>query len=543
MSLNAATATQPASPAKLAGEKIGIEANLPVDRATGALNLQIRNSRVIADTGAGWVRLNLVLGPWSSPADETLYGGLTWRETYQSIVSGLRGHSLSLYGLIGAEAMASDPEDRFRLPPPDGNVQDTWLDAYVASFVAIAEMFGTEFRAFELFNEPDDWHGQSRPWIHPGWFAIMLQRIYAAVRERPHLDGIKVISGPLEGIEVSNNGAVAYLRETYRAGKRFYGWGQPGSPFPFDGVGYHLYAQQGYTADPVAHERAVRTVFTRYLDQMHALVRAEEGRDKPLFVSEAGWNSDPDPKLVLARETFQANALRVGLDVLARDPLVELGVWFCTQDFYNGNQPRFYGLYRMGDVEPTGRKLAYSAFAAACQRSIEPVIQPPYTNQMMINALYGAAVELGLVDRWLLLKKAGLSLNVLAADRQGLYRGKPVQDLPNLSAAEKQVIARRLAEQLPRAASSAHEGALLASADTGESHWVDDQNTEDPGSQRLRQQEQENEVLEQEILGLIAEQRASRRVNRAILVGALVGLLLVSACGFLLGVVTLLLIL
>jgi hypothetical protein len=72
---------------------------------------------------------------------------------------------------------------------------------------------------------------------------------------------------------------------------------------------------------------------------------------------------------------------------------------------------------------------------------------------------------------------------------------------------------------------------------------VDDQIAEDPGSQRLRQQEQENEVLEQEILGLIAEQRASRRVNRAILFGALVGLLLVSACGFLLGVVILLLML
>ena len=67
--------------------------------------------------------------------------------------------------------------------------------------------------------------------------------------------------------------------------------------------------------------------------------------------------------------------------------------------------------------------------------------------------------------------------------------------------------------------------------------------TEDPGSQRLRQQEQENEVLEQEILGLIAEQRASRRIHRAILAGALVGLLLATSCAFLLGVVILLLIL
>ena len=126
-------------------------------------------------------------------------------------------------------------------------------------------------------------------------------------------------------------------------------------------MGYHLYAQQGYTADPVADERAVRTVFTRYLDQMHVLVRAEEGRDKPLFVSEAGWNSDPDPKLVRARETFQAQRARAwGSDVLARIRWWSWASAFCTQDFYNGDQPRFYGLYRMGDVETAGRKPAYN---------------------------------------------------------------------------------------------------------------------------------------------------------------------------------------
>ena len=47
--------------------------------------------------------------------------------------------------------------------------------------------------------------------------------------------------------------------------------------------------------------------FTRYLDQVHTLVRTEEGRDKPLYVSEAGWSSDPDPKTLQTRETFQAD--------------------------------------------------------------------------------------------------------------------------------------------------------------------------------------------------------------------------------------------
>ena len=452
----------------------------------------------------------------------------------------MREHTLNLYGLIGAEALPSDPGDRFRLPPQDGDAQDAWLDAYVASFVAIVEMFYADFRAFELFNEPDDWHGQSRPWIHPGWFAIMLQRVYAAVRERPHLDGVKLISGPLEGLEISSNGAVAYLRETYQVGKHFFGWGQPDRPFPFDGVGYHLYVQQEYTSDPIAHERTVRANFTRYLDQMHALVRTEEGRDKPLYVSAAGWNSDPDPKTVQARETFQANALRVGLNVLASDPLVELGVWFCTQDFYNGDQPRFYGLYRIGDVEQDGRKPAYSAFAAACRQSIEPVVQPPYTNQMMINAMYGAAVELRMADRWSLLTRAGLNLRTLSASRRSPYGGNSVEDLPNLSSMEKQVIARKLAEQLPRAA-NASPGVTLTSADTGDIYRTVDVETEDPGSQRLL--ERENQVMEQEILGLIAEQRASLRVHRAILAAALIGLLLATSCAALSGVAILLLIL
>jgi len=541
---NPAISTEPVSPLKLAGEKIGIEANLPIDRATGALNLQIRNPRVIADTGAGWVRLNFVLGPWSSPADETIHNGRTWTEAYQAIVSGLRGQSLSLYGLIGAEAMPSEPGDRFRLPPQDGAAQDDWLDAYVANFVAIVEMFHADFRAFELFNEPDDWHGQSRAWIHPGWFAIILQRVYAAVRERPHLDGVKVISGPLEGLEVSNNGAVTYLREVYRAGKRFYGWGQPGRPFPFDGVGYHIYVQQGYTSDPVTHERTVRAVFTTYLDQMHALIRMEEGRDKPLYVSEAGWNSDPDPKAVQARETFQANALRVGLDVLARDPFVELGVWFCTQDFYNGAEPRFFGLYRIGDVGSAGRKPAYDAFAAACRQPIETTpVQLPYTNQMVLNAFYYAAVELRLANRWSLLNRAGLSLAALAADRQGLYRGKPVQDLPNLSTVEKQAIARKLAEQLPRAMISPAGGALLASPEASDGSRAGNVDTKGPGRQRLRQPEQEDEVLEQEILGLVAEHRASLWIHRVMLAGALAGLLLATLCAALLGLAVLLLIL
>ena len=49
--------------------------------------------------------------------------------------------------------------------------------------------------------------------------------------------------------------------------------------------------------------------------------------------------------------------------------------------------------------------------------------------------------------------------------------------------------------------------------------------------------------MEQEILGLVAEHRASLRIHRVMLAGALAGLLLATMCAALLGLAVLLLIL
>ena len=151
--------------------------------------------------------------------------------------------------------------------------------------------------------------------------------------------------------------------------------------------------------------------------------------------------------------------------------------------------------------------------------------------------------ELRLADRWSLLTRAGLDLKALAADRNGPYRGKGAQDLPNLSTAERQVIMRKLAEQLSRAAHSLSEASLLTSSDAGDTDRADNVEIGGSGSYRFRQVEQENEVLEQEILGLIAEQRASLWINRAMLAGALIALLLATLCAFLFGIAIVLLIL
>ena len=448
--------------------KIGIDANRPVHPKTGEIQAQVADPDVIASTGAGWVRLNFLLRPWDHPHDETLHDGRTWAETYHQLISGFREKGLKVYGLIGCEAMPKIPKDQFRSPPPRGKVVQGWTEQYATQFVTIVKMFKDEIQIFESFNEPDDWHGQNRNWIHPGWFAIMLQRIYRAVHRDPELEHIRLVSGPLQGLQANHNGPVHYLRATYQAGKRWFGWGQEAIPFPFDGVGYHIYIKPGYTPLRAQQAKAIRNTCRRYLGAMHQLIREEEGSDKPLFVSEFGWTSNIDYKVIQRREEFQAHSLKAGLGTLLNDPLVELGFCFCTQDFRIESRDEYYGLYRMGELKPWNRKPAFYAFKAFCEREVDE--RPQYklavepagvedemeelasvmdqegeiTNQQIIGAFYYAAADLRLRNRWALLSKAGLSLQELAADRRGPYGGPPIEQLPALTRREQNAVRARL---------------------------------------------------------------------------------------------------
>lgn len=455
--------------------KIGLNANRPIDPKTGRIEPQVADPEIIASTGAGWVRLNFVLGPWSGPDDDTPYHGSSWAKTYSQIIAGFRRRGLQIYGLIGVEAMPAGPGDRFRSPPPNGDARDGWLDRYVDQFQAIVERFHEEVPVFESFNEPDDWHGQDRNWIHPDWFAVMLQRLYSAIRSRPQLAHVRLVSGPLQGLEANRNAAVTYLQRTYRTGKAWFGWGQPGVPFPFDGIGYHLYVKEAFVSDLAQHEHAVRAACRRYLDGVKQVIRQQEGSDRSLYVSEMGWNSRVEDQEVRRREAFQATSLRAGLETLIADPQVAAGFWFCAQDFGTATQPIYFGLYRPGQAGPASRKPAFNTFKALCDGRLEEEddgnARPRYTNQQVISAFYAAAAYLELSPRWGLLDKAGLRLSSLAADRQGIYEGRPIEQLPKLTDAERALIQAYLDGQEPAArvaptADEAPPGAAAAPIET-----------------------------------------------------------------------------
>ena len=58
----------------------GIDIGQPINPSTGAINLGTDTS-IIGPTCTPWVRVNFILGPWSSPNDITLYSGRTFLQT------------------------------------------------------------------------------------------------------------------------------------------------------------------------------------------------------------------------------------------------------------------------------------------------------------------------------------------------------------------------------------------------------------------------------------------------------------------------------
>ncbi|MBX7235488.1 MAG: N-acetylmuramidase domain-containing protein [Caldilineales bacterium] len=467
-----------------ARERIGIDANNPLEGLGPSPRLA--NPALIADTGVGWVRLNFVLGDFASVEDAG------WEQCFRQIIAGLKGRGLKIYGLINCEAVRpTDFGDALRQRPANSAFRQEWLDRYVETFASIVRRFQADVAVWESFNEPDDWHHGKSNWVHPGWFAILLERIYNKVKSEMGLSQVRLASGPVQGLGINRNAGAEYLRQTYREGKRRFGWGASGKAFPFDGVGYHLYVEEG----PRPWEQQARQVpitYARYLKGVKDVIQAEEGGRRPIFVSEVGWHSNG------GQDDFQSRNLPLGLELLLKDPWIELAVWFCTQDFGPLDGDKYYGVYRPGGLDIGHRKPVYATLQTFCAREwqglpvapvvapvvepiaprppspaplpqpdplpdidVPPVIEPRpvvpdidvapiplgATNNQVINAFNRASIALGL-GNWGLMGKAGLSLGALVKDRRSPYRGPALDAIASLSAEERQQIRAALPDDV-----------------------------------------------------------------------------------------------
>lgn len=349
---------------------IGLDGNQPINIENGRINPQVADPSIIADTGTGWVRINFILGPWTSPDDTTARGPnhLTWEQTYRQIINGFRQRNVKIYGLIDETAAFTSLNDQLREPPAwpsSGLPMNSWIDEYVENFAKIVAMF-PDIEIFESFNEPDDWHAETRNWIHPEWFAVILQRIYDEVRRESH---VKLISGSVQGLTINDNAGARYLDAVYQTGQTKLHWGTTGRPFPFDGVGYHIYVAEDFTADQAAQDKKIRNAYRSYLSEVLQKLQKHHLGSKQLYISEMGWHTNGPNRD--AREKFQADSLHTAFDFLRSNPDIAPHIayvsLFCTQDFDATTNDKYYGLYRTSGVTVNDRKAAYNTFKSICE--------------------------------------------------------------------------------------------------------------------------------------------------------------------------------
>jgi regulator of replication initiation timing len=335
-------------------KKVGLDGNRPVENGVPAW--RVHPSDFMASTSTGYVRINFVLDRWSSPDEDG------WLQVYDTIVNGLEEKGIDIYGLIGHETVHESPGDNFR-DARENAAANAWIDQYVENFVTVVEHFKDRVKVFESFNEPNDWQGGSKAWIHAYWFAKMLERIYRAVKLERGFTDLTLVSGPLfahdiGGAENMTTMATGYLRDTYQAGKEKHGWEDVRSSFgsyPLDGIGYHLYVRQGAESTPADIQQAHK----KYLDAISGIVQQQDVAEKKIYVSEFGWSS-------ASGEGFQARSLKAGFEFLRQDPRVALAICFCTQDFPG----KEYGLCR----PDKSKKPAFNAFLEQARLDREAVV-------------------------------------------------------------------------------------------------------------------------------------------------------------------------
>lgn len=170
------------------------------------------------------------------------------------------------------------------LTPGDGWRNRQHAAAHRQGFITLSALLARYFvdrvHAWELWNEPD--HVNS--YLPPGDFAALLAEASAAIRR--NAPAARIVSGGLSSVGTA---AVAYLRQTLTALGRL---APPG--VGFDVAGVHLYPGVDHCAG------AVRDPTFLYGDRSTVLaglmrVLADAGyADRPLWVTEIGWNRAGD---------------------------------------------------------------------------------------------------------------------------------------------------------------------------------------------------------------------------------------------------------
>ena len=212
--------------------------------------------------------------------------------------------------------------------------------------------------AWELWNEEDEtifWAGGA----DPAKYAAMVKSAYPAIKAVQPND--IVVTGATTG----NN--FDFIEALYGQGIKGY----------FDAVAVHTDTACLVNGPDVHYRDELgkigRYTFTGYRE-VHAVMSAHGDGDKPIWMTELGWNTQSDApgscntgmwagqKPLGVSERQQAEFLTQAYRCLAADPYVEVALWFGMQDIPGSKYAAGYGLYRAdGSAKPSAA--AFKALA------------------------------------------------------------------------------------------------------------------------------------------------------------------------------------
>ncbi|HZT42987.1 MAG TPA: VCBS repeat-containing protein [Chthonomonadaceae bacterium] len=379
-----------ASPAAWASGTMGVDTGWVIDNSgnplfTPAVAGQLRQAQV------GWVRMEFRL----------VNGNTTWNAAmlgyYDTVVNTARANGLQVLGLIDYTSWPGSQSDwtANNYENTGANGDNSFIDNFAANAaVPIIAHFHDRVKIWEIWNEPNAWTSNPSQgvytggtFIYPSNFSQLLARTYADVKEINGLRDVQLISGGVFGHDIAGknyeDAGAQYIDDTYNVGINTVGsfsyamshWGT----YPLDGIGQHIYIDQGTTTTSGAIQQYcdwVRQAYTKY---------EGTGTSKHSFITEFGWSTSN------VSQSVQDQNLTTAFHVLEGGTVnyVQTAIWFNWQDNVAA------GLY-FGVLDSGGNpKLCYNDFVSAQKyfgfRDGYPdlLFQNPSTGQLSLWFLLG----------------------------------------------------------------------------------------------------------------------------------------------------------
>jgi regulation of enolase protein 1 (concanavalin A-like superfamily) len=179
----------------------------------------------------------------------------------------------------------------------------------------------------------------------------MLARSWQAVHITSQINDVVLFSGGLFGHDISGQKTYStcgaqYLDDTYNTGTNVAAGGSFNfiktnyNAYPLDGIGEHVYIDQGGTTSS--------NTFRQYEDWVHQACTKYEGVNTPkkTFITEFGWTT------ASVSQAIQDTNLVISFSTINATPYVQMAIWFQWQDNTAGGM--YYGV-----TNSSGPKLAF----------------------------------------------------------------------------------------------------------------------------------------------------------------------------------------